>query len=94
LGLLRVSGFKDFATIVAPLFRLTQKDSGYKNGSLPEKALLAFTLLQNKLTSEPIMALPRSDGHYALIIDAATGTANTPGGLGALLTPVYKEGKF
>jgi hypothetical protein len=28
------------------------------------------------------MAFPRADRQYALITDAATGTADTPGGLG------------
>ncbi len=32
------------------------------------------------------MAFPRADRQYALITDAATGTADTPGGLGAILT--------
>jgi len=33
---------KDFALIATPLFKLTRKDSGYKSGPLPEKALKAF----------------------------------------------------
>jgi RNase H-like domain found in reverse transcriptase/Integrase zinc binding domain len=48
--------------------------------------MAAFLALQNALTSEPIMAFPRADRQYALITDAATGTADTPGGLGAILT--------
>ena len=48
--------------------------------------MAAFSALQNALTSEPIMAFPRADRQYALITDAATGTADTPGGLGAILT--------
>jgi hypothetical protein len=85
---------KDFALIAAPLFKLTRKDSGYKAGPLPEKALKAFYILQKELTSEPVMAFPKSDRQYALITDAATGTADTPGGLGAILTQVDKEGNF
>jgi hypothetical protein len=85
---------KDFALIVAPLFKLTRKDSGYKSGQLPEKALKAFCILQKQLTSEPVMAFPKSDRQYALITDAATGMADTPGGLGAILTQVDKEGNF
>ncbi len=77
---------KNFAIIAAPLFRLTRKDSGYKGGQLPPEAMAAFSALQNALTSEPIMAFPRADRQYALITDAATGTADTPGGLGAILT--------
>jgi len=62
---------KNFAIITAPLFKLTRKDSGYKGGPLPKEAMAAF---------------PREDRQYALIMDAATGTADTPGGLGAILT--------
>jgi RNase H-like domain found in reverse transcriptase/Integrase zinc binding domain len=82
---------KDFALIAAPLFKLTRKDSGYKSGLLPEKALKTFFILQKQLTSEHF---PKSDQQYALITDAATGTADTPGGLGAILTQVDKERNF
>ncbi len=85
---------KDFALIAAPLFKMTRKDSGYKSGPLPEKALKAFFILQKQLTSELVMAFPKSDSQYALITDAATGTADTPGDLGAILTQVDKEGNF
>jgi hypothetical protein len=85
---------KDFAVIAAPLFRLTQKDSRYKGGPLPEAAMDAFINLRKQLISEPVMAFPRLDRQYALITDAATGTADTPGGLGAILTQVDKDGKF
>jgi hypothetical protein len=40
------------------------------------------------------MTFPRTDCQYAHITNAATGTADTPGGLGAILTQVNKEGKF
>ncbi len=85
---------KDFTLIAAPLFKLTRNDSGYKSGPLPEKALKDFYILQKQLTSEPVMAFPKSDRQYALITDAATGTADTPGGLGAILTQVDNEGNF
>jgi RNase H-like domain found in reverse transcriptase len=85
---------KDFALITTPLFKLTRKDSGYKSRPLPEKALKAFYILQKQLTSEPVMAFPKSNRLYALITDAATGTADTPGGLGAILTQVDKDGNF
>jgi hypothetical protein len=68
------------------LFKLTRKDSGYKSGPLPEKALKAFYIFQKQLTLEPVMAFPKADRQYALITDAATGTADTPGGLGAIPT--------
>jgi len=40
------------------------------------------------------MAFPILDHQYALIIDAATSTSETPGGLRAILTQVDKEGNF
>jgi hypothetical protein len=83
---------KDFATIAAPLFRVTRKDSGYKTGPLPPDALHAFRILQQQLVSDPVMVFPRADRQYILITDAATGTADSPGGLGAILTQIDKEG--
>ena len=83
---------KGFAIIAAPLFQVTWKDSGYKSGPLPPAALHAFKILQQKLTSDPVMAFPRADRQYALITDAATGTSEIPGGLGAILTQMDKNG--
>jgi hypothetical protein len=80
--------------IAAPLFRLTRKDSGYKGGTLPESAMRAFIKLRKQLVSEPVMAFPRTDRQYTLINNAATGTEDTPGGLGAILTQVDPDGRF
>jgi hypothetical protein len=85
---------KNFAIIAAPLFQLTRKDSGYKGGPLPKEAMDAFCILQNSLTSESVMAFPRSDRQYALITDAATGTADTAGSLGAILMQIDKFNNF
>jgi len=83
---------KDFAIIAAPLFKVTRKDFGYKNGPLPPDALHAFKVLQQQLTSDPVMAFPRSDRQYALITDTATGTADFSGGLGAILMQMDEHG--
>ncbi len=40
------------------------------------------------------MAFPWTDRQYAFITNAATGTADTLGGLGAILTQVDQEGRF
>jgi RNase H-like domain found in reverse transcriptase/Integrase zinc binding domain/Reverse transcriptase (RNA-dependent DNA polymerase) len=85
---------KNFAIIAAPLFRLTRKDSSYKVGPLPKEAMDAFCSLKNSLVSEPVMAFPRADRQYALITDAATGTADTAGGLGTILTQKDKYNNF
>jgi hypothetical protein len=83
---------KDYAILTAPLFKVTRKDSGYKSGPLPPDALHAFKVLQQQLTSDPVMAFPRADRQYALITDAATGSADFSGGLGAILTQMDKNG--
>ncbi len=77
---------KNFAIIAVPLFHLSKKDSGYKGDPLPKDTMAASCTLQNLLTSEPILAFPRADQQYALITDDAMGTADTAGGLGAILT--------
>jgi RNase H-like domain found in reverse transcriptase len=83
---------KDFTIIAAPLFKVTRKDSGYKSGPLPPEALHAFKVLQQQLISDPVMDFPRSDRKYALITDAATGSADFSGGLGVILTQVDNNG--
>jgi hypothetical protein len=69
-----------------------RKYSGNKFGPLPPDALHAFKILQLQLTSNPVMAFPRADRQYALITNAATGTSETPVGLGALLTQINQQG--
>ena len=54
----------------------------------------AFLQLNLALPSDPVVAYPRADRHYALIVDASTGTATTEGGMGAILTQVDKQGTF
>jgi hypothetical protein len=66
---------KDFALIATPLFKLTREDSGYKSGPLPDKAMKPFYILQKQLTSEPVLAFPKSDCQYARSSDATTGRA-------------------
>ncbi len=88
------NAYNFFAIIAAPLFRLTRKDSGYKGGPLPNEAMDAFCILKNSFISEPVMAFPCADRQYALITDAATGTADMAGGLGAILTQKDKFDNF
>ena len=85
---------KDFATRSHPLTVLTRKDCAWKGGPLPTDALNAFNELKTALTSSPIISFPRKDRQYALITDAASGDSNNPGGMGAILTQIDKEGKF
>ena len=85
---------KDFAIIAAPLFKVTRKDSGYKSGPLPTDALHAFKILQQQLTSDPVRHFQGliANCQYALITNAATGTSDTPGSLGAILTQIDQQG--
>ncbi len=71
---------------------MTRKDLGYKSGPLPPNALHAFKILQQQLTSDPFQAFPRANHQYALNMDAATGTEDVLGGLGAILTQMDTQG--
>jgi hypothetical protein len=52
---------KNFATISAPLTKLTRKDSGYNGGQLPTEALNAFLELKKRLMTDPVVEYPQSD---------------------------------
>jgi hypothetical protein len=78
---------KDFARLCEPLNKATRKDAEYVKGPTTGKALEAFKNLQEMLCSEPIMAYPRSDRTYALIVDASTGTDQIEGGHGCNSLP-------
>jgi hypothetical protein len=85
---------KNFAIISAPLTKLTRKYYGYHGDPLPANALNAFNILKQQLVSNPVLAYPRSDRQYLLIVDASTGSATEEGGLGAILTQIDEDGKF
>ena len=95
---------RNFAVVASPLTHLTKKDVHWRNGVLPGPALNAFYQLKAALCSEPIVAYPRSDRPYALIVDAAAGTTSTnaagevqikqAGGLGAILCQTDNKGDF
>jgi hypothetical protein len=85
---------KGFANVSAPLTKLTRKETGYKGGPLPPDAMRAFLTLKLALTSDPVVAYPRADRHYALLVDASTGSATTEGGMGAILTQMDTSGQF
>ncbi len=85
---------KDFARICEPLNKATRKDSEYTKGPITAGPLKAFETLKTLLCSEPIMAYPRADRTYALIVDASTGTDSIEGGMGAILCQIDKHGKF
>ena len=54
----------------------------------------AYLQLKLMLTSDPVVAYPRSDRHYAIIVNASTGSATTEGGLGIILAQVNQNKQF
>ena len=76
---------RNFSKIAIPLNQLTRKDCAWRGGKLNEEALRAFNELKTALCSEPVIAYPRKDRPYALIVDAATGNGTSEGGIGAIL---------
>ena len=55
---------------------------------------MAFQILKLALTSNPVVAFPRSDRQFALIVDVSIGTASVEGSKGAILAQVDKQGTF
>jgi len=84
---------KDFARISAPLTQLTCKAVNWRNGILTPEAKRAFETLRNALISEPVVAYPRRNRPYSLIVDASTGGEGIEGGMGAILCQTDEQGK-
>ena len=74
------------------LTKLLTKDVGWKGGRLPPESLTAFIELKKQLCSAPVVHYPRKDLPFILSTDAATGDANNPGGLGAMLSQIDETG--
>ena len=85
---------QDFAKLCAPLNKATRKDSAYKSGPITGEILEAYQNLKTILCSKLVMAYPRGDRTYALIVDASTGTAEIEGGMGAILAQIDNKGVF
>jgi hypothetical protein len=85
---------RNFSLVSCPLNQLTRKDTPWRGGELPLEALKAFNELKSALCSEPVVAYPRKDRPYALIVDAATGRGTLEGGVGAILTQLDPQGNF
>ena len=83
---------QNFAFLAGPLNHLTSKASGYEGGPLPPAALEAFEALKMALCSEPIVGFVDPDLPYRLACDAAHGTPERPGGVGAILSQMV-DGK-
>jgi hypothetical protein len=71
--------------MLAPITALTKKDSGCKEGKLPEEAYQAFLVLKEKLMQQPIVTYPKREGRFMLRTDTCLGDKDNVGGLGAVL---------
>jgi len=90
--------------VASPLTQLTRKDTPWRGGQLPPDALTAFKELKQILCSQPLVAYPRPDRPFALIVDAAAGvtkinskgqrTFRQEGGLGAILCQPDHKGEL
>jgi hypothetical protein len=80
--------------ICESLNKSTRKDAEYTKGPITGKAFKMFNILKTMLCPEPIMAYPRFDRTYALIVEASTGTDSVEGGMGAIRTQINKHKKF
>ena len=77
-----------FATQAAHLTVLTSKKTDWKEGELPDAAKVAFNNIKKSLCEQPLIAFPDPKLPYILTTDASTGTEETPGGYGAVLTQI------
>ena len=85
---------RNFSAIANPLNQLTRKESVWRGGILNDKALKAFNELKTALCSEPVVAYPRKDRPYSLIVDAATGNTEQEGGMGAILCQLDEKSNY
>ncbi|MEM1008681.1 MAG: RNase H-like domain-containing protein, partial [Myxococcota bacterium] len=73
------------------LTKLLKKDSKWRGGHLPPESLKAFQHLQQALANPPTLAFPDPNKKYFLLVDVATGSTDTPGGLGACLVQFHDD---
>ena len=76
----------NFSSKAQELTKLTRKDSVWKEGPIPEKALQAFSQLKSEMISRPCLQPPDFSKEFILTIDASTT------GLGAILSQNNKDG--
>ena len=86
-----------FAKRMAPLHRLTRKDSPWTKGPLPREALFAFQSMKESLCKGPVLRYPDFNRPFVLFVDAAGGASlsqTDKGGIGALLAQTDSKGHF
>jgi hypothetical protein len=85
---------RNFSQIASPLNWLTSKKVGWAGGKLPPDAMELFKKLQQALISNPVIAYPRPNQPFSLIVDAATGGAEMKGGFGAISCQPNEKGEL
>jgi hypothetical protein len=95
---------RKFSMVTSPLTQLTRKDTPWSGGPLPPNTFKAYRELKQILCSQPLVAYPRPDRPFALIVDAAVGITKTnakeectfrqEGGLGAILCQPDHKGEL
>ena len=85
----------NFASVAAPLSKLTTKDSGYSRGKIPKAAQVSFCKLRDMIIKRPIMRFPDFKKKFRLYTDASLGDGakEQDGGLGAVLTQFDDRGR-
>ena len=78
------------------LTKLTRQSSSWHSGKLPEKAMVAFEALKDKITSKPILRFPEKNGVYHLYVDGSQGDATDPdtGGVAGVLLQEQSDKKL
>jgi len=90
--------------VASPLTQLTCKDTPWRGGPLSPDTFNAYAELKEILCSQPLVAYPRPDRPFALIVDTTAGVKKTnakgertfrqEGGLGAILCQPDHKGEL
>ncbi len=83
----------NFSKLSQHLTGLTTNTTQWKGGRLPPKAMHAYEEIKNILVSRPLLAYPDPTKKYYLMVDAATGSPEEKGGLGACLMQKDDDGE-
>ena len=83
----------NFSRMATTLTALTKKDSKWEGGELPAAAAAAFDRLKKCLCEPPVVGYPQRDRTFILHTDGASGDAENPGGLGAVLSQEQGNGE-
>jgi hypothetical protein len=81
-----------FSQTADPLNKMTRASTVWRTGAPPlPEAQVAFNKLKEALMSAPIVMNPNREGRFILQTDAARGTDEAAGGMGAVLLQEQKD---